>query len=239
MAATRTIPVNHLRARSAAFALLARLLGSKTSVLMDGTTLTALREVLDPGREAAVLACLDRFDDVELPDPDEVAGRWVRWFDLGRAAPYEGSNIASSAGGVTPLLADVAGFYRAFGMTVSGDRPDHVVAELEFVALALLAEADATANGDDDRASIVSATVRAFLRDHLGGWIDTWAARISEIAELAPWSPIADAAAELVRAEAANRNVIPLRHVPVVPADTGLVAPDAASADCGNATRCS
>ena len=70
----------------------------------------------------------------------------MRWFDLGRVAPYEGSNVATTVGGITPRLADVAGFYRAFGLTVIGDRPDHVVAQL---ALAGIAD-QANINGAQD-----------------------------------------------------------------------------------------
>ena len=135
----------------------------------------------------------------------------MRWFDLGRVAPYEGSNVVSTAAGVTPRLADVAGFYRAFKAAVVSDRPDHVVAEFEFLALTLFAEAEAAERGDTDRADIAADATRIFLRDHIAGWIDTWAARVGAIDELAPWFPYAAAAADLVRAEAADRNVIPLR----------------------------
>ena len=178
MSAIATAPVagesSLLRARSAAYALLARLLGSDPAGLTDAATVTTLRKA----------------------------------------------------------LADVAGFYRAFGLTVIGDRPDHVVAQLEFLALAVLAEAEAIERGDLEHAQIAASAVRSFLRDHIGGWIDAWAARVGAIDELTPWFPYAAAAADLVRSEAANRNVIPVRDGAALPADAGLADDEEAVVAC-------
>jgi TorA maturation chaperone TorD len=167
-----------------------------------------------------------------LPEPAQLAGRWVRWFDLGRVAPYEGSNVPTTVGGITPRLADIAGFYRAFGMVVTGDRPDHVVAQLEFLAVTLLAEAEATEDGDPERADIAARATRSFLRDHIGAWIDAWAARVEAIDELSPWFPYAAIAADLVRSEAANRNVIPLRESAALQADAGVASAEDAIITC-------
>ncbi len=235
MSAIATAPVagesSLLRARSAAYALLARLLGSDPAGLTDAATVTTLRKALDTADRLAA-ARLDELDASTLPDQKQLAGRWVRWFDLGRVAPYEGSNVATTVGGITPRLADVAGFYRAFGLTVIGDRPDHVVAQLEFLALAVLAEAEAIERGDLEHAQIAASAVRSFLRDHIGGWIDAWAARVGAIDELTPWFPYAAAAADLVRSEAANRNVIPVRDGAALPADAGLADDEEAVVAC-------
>lgn len=219
--ATTPTSAPELRARSVAYALLARLLGRDCNALTDDATVEALRHALEVATDPAIarLAALDRADTL---DPEQLAGRWVRWFELGRVAPYEGSNVATIVGGITPRLADVAGFYRAFGLAVSGDRPDHVVAQLEFLAVALLVEAEALEQNDNDRAEVAARATRSFLRDHIGGWIDAWAARVSAIDELAPWFPFAAAAADLVRSEAAHRNVIPLRDAAALPADAGI-----------------
>ena len=227
-----TISPEKLRARSVAFVLVARILGPDTVWLTDPDTVDALRKALDAADDRDALRRLESFDISELPDPASLAGRWVRWFDLGRVAPYEGSNVASTAGGVTPRLADVAGFYRAFNAAVASDRPDHVVAELEFLALTLLAEAEALERGDDELADIAAHATRTFLRDHLGGWIEAWAARVGAIEELTPWFPFAAVAAELVRSEAAIRNVIPVRDPAALPADAGIPTDDEAIMDC-------
>lgn len=222
-----------LRARSAAFALLARMLGPDPSGITSSETVAALRIALGAADPQAATR-LDQLDAATLPDQGQLAGRWVRWCELGRVAPYEGSNVATTVGGITPRLADVAGFYRAFGMAVSGDRPDHIVAQLEFLALVLLAEAEAIERGDPERSQIAADATRSFLRDHVGVWIYAWAARVGEIDELAPWFPYAAAAADLTRSEAANRNVIPLCDGVALPADAGVADDADAVIECGD-----
>jgi TorA maturation chaperone TorD len=117
-------------------------------------------------------------------------------------------------------------------MAVAGDRPDHVVAQLEFLAVTLLAEAEATEHGDPERADIAARATRSFLRDHIGAWIDAWAARVEAIDELGPWFPYAATAADLVRSEAANRNVIPLRESAALQADAGVASAEDAIITC-------
>jgi TorA maturation chaperone TorD len=227
---TATAP-RQLRARSVAYALLARILGPETAALTDDTSIDALRTAL----ETADDPCTARLVDIEpraLAESAQLAGQWVRWFDLGRVAPYEGSNVPNAVGGVTPRLADIAGFYRAFGMAVTGNRPDHVVAQLEFLAVTLLAEAEAIEHGDPERADLAASATRSFLRDHIGGWIDAWAARVEAIDELRPWLPYAAVAADLVRTETANRNVIPLRERPALRADAGVASDSDAMITC-------
>jgi len=223
-----------LRARSVAYAVVARLLGPDVTPLTDPEMISALRTALGAAGETAALGRLDGFVVEDLPGAQVLAGRWVRWFDLGRVAPYEASNLTASAGGDTARLADVAGFYRAFNMAVKGDRPDHVVAQLEFLALTLLAEAEAVERDEVDNADVAARATRSFLRDHVGSWLDAWASRIGEIDELRPWFPLAAAAADLVRTEAASRNVIPLRDAAALRADAGIPDDDEALLNCAD-----
>lgn len=70
-------------------------------------------------------------------------------------------------------LADVAGFYRAFGVEVEegGERVDHIAVELEFMHL--LAAKECVALNDEgwgEHAETCRNASRAFLRDHLLRW---------------------------------------------------------------------
>ena len=78
-------------------------------------------------------------------------------------------------------MADIAGFYRAFGFDVGGairERPDHLAAELEFMHILALKEAYALGNGQSENAEICIDAQRKFLRDHLARWIGWFKTRL-------------------------------------------------------------
>ena len=72
-------------------------------------------------------------------------------------------------------IADLNGFYRAFGVKPDVERPDHVSVESEFMAFLIQKEAYAIANGRPRRAGFVRRTQRTFIEDHLGSWVRTFA----------------------------------------------------------------
>jgi TorA maturation chaperone TorD len=76
-------------------------------------------------------------------------------------------------------LADIAGFYRAFGVEVTPglERVDHIAVELEFLHLLAVKAALARESGATEHAEICRDAAAAFLHDHLGRWCDkfsTW-----------------------------------------------------------------
>ena len=75
-------------------------------------------------------------------------------------------------------LADINGFYRAFGFTNSGrvrERPDHLAVELEFMCILALKEAYTAKDGLVEHFEVCLEAQRKFLGDHLGRWIDKFA----------------------------------------------------------------
>jgi len=79
-------------------------------------------------------------------------------------------------------LADIAGFYRAFGFQVGGEqreRPDHLATELEFLYVLSLKEAHAAEQGIDEHVEVCVEARRHFLRDHLGRWIGPFVQSVS------------------------------------------------------------
>jgi TorA maturation chaperone TorD len=91
-------------------------------------------------------------------------------------APYEGSYE------VDPLrqgrqMADIAGFYRAFGAEAQGpasERPDHLGCELEFLSFLELKRLLESEAGEESEAELVDEVAEAFLRDHAGRWLPTF-----------------------------------------------------------------
>ena len=88
-------------------------------------------------------------------------------------AAYAGSSIFQQTGG----LADVAGFYRAFGFAVSEtdrERVDHLAVELEFMRVLTYKESYARVNDGPDKVRLCRHAQRRFWREHLGRWLPTF-----------------------------------------------------------------
>lgn len=104
----------------------------------------------------------------------DLQSRYVELFDRGgqRASLYEteyGRMRGMSKGND---LADLAGFYHAFGLTLEETRHemlDHIAVELEFYAVLLLKQAALLGLGDAEGVSIVEDARKKFLSAHLGG----------------------------------------------------------------------
>jgi putative dimethyl sulfoxide reductase chaperone len=90
-------------------------------------------------------------------------------------------------------MADICGFYRAFGFNVGGqhrERPDHLAVELEFMYVLALKAAYAVANGAPEHVEVCLAAQSKFLRDHLGRWISLFA-RSVELNGVEPYLALA------------------------------------------------
>lgn len=172
------------------------------SVATAGTTSVALRRLLSlllqthttasveeacalagaladlPGSPAALAALADQ---LAVCDAETLAEAHERLF-AGEVAlpPYEGSYE------IDPFrqgrqMADVAGFYNAFGATAHGteaERPDHAGTELEFLAFLGLRRAEADERGDVDEADRCREVEDEFLRAHAGRWLPVFFARL-------------------------------------------------------------
>ncbi len=112
--------------------------------------------------------------------PEERAER-TRLFELPSGCPpYEAAWIRRDKGAI---LADVAGFYRAFGFDAAPDtgiRHDHLGAMAEFIALVCVMEARARAAGNAEQADIAHEACVDFLRDHLVDWVPSFLERLQE-----------------------------------------------------------
>lgn len=113
--------------------------------------------------------------------PDDLRAEYQSLFGGKVAvAPYEGSYE------VDPLrqgrqMADIAGFYRAFGAEAQGpasERPDHLGCELEFLSFLELKRLLESEAGEESEAELVDEVAEAFLRDHAGRWLPTFFAEV-------------------------------------------------------------
>jgi DMSO reductase family type II enzyme chaperone len=97
-------------------------------------------------------------------------------------------------------LADLAAFYRAFGLEVTtdaGERQDHICLELEFMCVLAAKEAYAHEQQlDADQLTQCRDAQRKFLREHLGRWTPAFTRRLTAATN----EPTLRALAEFTRA---------------------------------------
>jgi TorA maturation chaperone TorD len=155
---------------------IARLAGSiPATSLADARVPPALATLARAAREA---------------DPAAVAAEYVFLFDRQvQCSPHEGGyGDGPRLAGKSALLADIAGFYTAFGLAPSTGEPeveDHIVAELEFMSALAVKEAWALAAAEAEGLAITRAAQAAFLADHLGRWAVAFAEAIAAATPLA------------------------------------------------------
>lgn len=141
-------------------------------------------------------------------------------------------------------LADVAGFYRAFGLEPGRkfpERHDHISLELEFVAY--LIQKSLHTGVATERRGIVEGAAKSFLAEHLVWWAPTFARCLerrvgrliseSEVADAADLGLLTDVALLLrawITAQRLACGVEPCRRLTSPEVDT---APPEAAAECG------
>lgn len=94
-------------------------------------------------------------------------------------------------GGRPVELADINGFYSAFGMHIQDtdpDLPDHLSVELEFFSTLLLKMAWQKTSSTA-QSQICARAARKFLEDHLGRWVPSLARQLEDDG-LAPWTTL-------------------------------------------------
>ena len=117
-------------------------------------------------------ALLEAVDATTL---EELSRTYIKLFDpVSGPFPYEAElNKPHDDFSKAHVLADVNGFYRAFGVEPSCERPDHIAAELDFMYYLALKEAHALRAGQADNASLCRDAQQKFFGEHLSTWTDT------------------------------------------------------------------
>src|SRR5262245_14479876 len=123
-------------------------------------------------------------------------------------------------------MADVAGFYRAFGVRPSAtmpEQPDYLPLELEFVALLLTKKRLALADGAAENAHVCEDATRDFVRDHLAWWVPTFCAGLQRRAGGGLYFAVGRLLAAVATADRVRYSVppprVPLPSVQAAPAE--------------------
>jgi DMSO reductase family type II enzyme chaperone len=110
-------------------------------------------------------------------------------------------------------LADLAAFYRAFGLEVAegaAERPDHIGMELEFMSVLAAREAYAHEHQlDDEQRELCRDAQKKFLREHLGRWSPAFARRLVRAATNETLAALAGFTRDFVAAECARFGLQP------------------------------
>lgn len=174
-------PAEWAQARGAVYGLLARALAYPEPE--HRAEMAALAESLASMR--AGLSLTARALVGMMPAEEERRAQYTRLFShsTSRDFPmFETAYTAKELFRQTEEMADIAGFYRAFGVEAApgAERVDHISAELEFMGFLAAKEAYARSGGSRNRVRQCRHAERLFLRDHLGGWAQALGGRLEQ-----------------------------------------------------------
>ncbi len=116
--------------------------------------------------------------------------------------PCETSYLCKHLFQVSQALAELNGFYRAFGVEPSGERADHFSVELEFLSYLAYREAGEEMRGEEERAEESRQARRLFLERHIGRWFKTFLFLVRRKAPQGPYHAAADFCEALLSSDA-------------------------------------
>jgi len=111
-------------------------------------------------------------------------------------------------------IADVSGFYLAFGFVLpdtAPSPPDHLCAELEFMSLLHLKLALALQRGRPEHVRITRSAMAHFLEDHLGRWAQPFEIALADAGAAPAYRAMGRLIAHTVEADCASLKVQPLK----------------------------
>jgi TorA maturation chaperone TorD len=143
---------------------------------------------LEEGQPGPLGAAVDRLCALAEPGLDELRLAHERLFGhtlRGRVCPYECEYGHRALLQQAQELADLSGFYAAFGLRASEtrhERADHIACQFEFLEFLVRKECWALARGDAEMAEVTASAARFFLGDHLARFGRAFAHSLQEAA---------------------------------------------------------
>ena len=174
-------------------------------------------------------ALIDAVDEVRTLEQAGLAAEYARLFDGAVACPINETAYVRRDKGA--ILADLCGFYRAFGFEPAagtGEKADHLVTELEFLGLLQVMLARACETGHREQRRVAQSALVAYCTDHLAEWIGAFCERLEATTSLRFYR----------RTAAALRGIsgATFRDLGVVPSEPPCLAADVAPGtpyECG------
>jgi DMSO reductase family type II enzyme chaperone len=110
----------------------------------------------------------------------------------------------------THELADIQGFYKAFGLEISDvekERCDHISVEFEFMHFLLYKQAYALENHGDEKVQVCVDAQKKFLKEHIGKWVPLFAILFGRKTEEGFYYALSALIKEFIRLEMKLMNV--------------------------------
>lgn len=145
---------------------------------------------VDPTQAPGLMQALEEvYGFANAADLEAWQDEYGRLFEGSQLCPInQASYIRRDKGAI---LGDLAGFYSAFGWKNNperGERPDHLVAQLEFVGMLF---AMAAQTNDEQQVAVVHDALAQFAREHMHDWLPSVCLRLIETTNLAYYGAVA------------------------------------------------
>lgn len=146
---------------------------------------------------------------------DDLRSRYIELFDRGdgRVSLYETEYGRMRGMAKGNDLADISGFYRAFGLQIdeqdAHEMLDHLAVELEFYAVLLAKQEYLARVGDAEGIAIVEDAQKKFLEAHLGPLARGVTTRFAAAADRGEYGEVLAWCGELVNRECVTLGVAP------------------------------
>jgi len=189
-------------ARSQAYALLAEAFAFPGAPgaqrFASGDWLDELTDVLTFVPFTFDLPLENRETLARAPASETLEHDYIRLFEVGAGRPYCPLYEGAHRGGRMKIMEELVRFFEHFGLKhASGDHPDHICAEFQFMHY--LAFKEAASPSEDLRVA-----QRDFLYRHLCKWLPRLVGRLDDAREPSPfYSALASVATEFCRSDLA------------------------------------
>ena len=159
----------NLAFRSSVYAILAKGFSFPDEKIIEFFNQCSEAEISEPGDVFPLLEKV--IQTANSMSKEELQEAHISIFDpLAGPFPYESENKELHDFSKAHLMADIMGFYKAFGVEPVNERADHIVSELEFMHFLTLKEGHAYSTDSSENAVICRDAQKKFFTDHLITW---------------------------------------------------------------------